>query len=77
MHQIGTIFALAIQPRRSVRSVTLTLFRISKGKQKITKDDWRNYLIDHDISFTEDELKFFITHYEFQSDATLNQYDFL
>lgn len=74
MHKRGTISALKVFASDGVRSVTEKQYRLSKGKQKITVGDIRNYLINHNIMFSEDELKYYLHQNNFKSEITLNEY---
>lgn len=47
---------------------------LSRGRQRLTAGDIRNYLIQHNISFSEDELRYYLSHNGFKNDATLNEY---
>lgn len=40
---------------------------LSRGKQKITVNDIRNYLTQHNIMFGEDELKYYLNQNNFKS----------
>lgn len=73
MHQIGSILAWKIFACDDLRNVTEEQYRLSKGKQKITTGDIRNYLVNHNIMFSEDELKYYLHQNNFKSEITLNE----
>ncbi len=73
MHQISTILAWEIFTSDGVRNVTEQPYRLSKGKQKITTADIRNYLVSHNIMFSEDELRYYLHQNNFRSEITLNE----
>ena len=51
-----------------------TIGSVSRGKQKISKEDWRQYFLHRNISFTEEEIRYFFNLNTFGEHITLNEY---
>jgi hypothetical protein len=46
---------------------------LSRGKQRITHADVRNYLTQHSIMFGEEELRYYFHQNNFGPEITLNE----